>query len=127
VVLTKPVPRHKFAPRASAEGILLGYVSDGRDNTCMYRVWLPSQGRAISVVDVQVLEPSHLRTPQVPRLSASSAPVTPLEHSAVMARESDCDPTALVPSVPPPAVPVVTPGVQLGVARAHHPQVYLPS
>jgi hypothetical protein len=36
VILHKPAPKHKFAPRSSADGVLLGYESHGRQATCMY-------------------------------------------------------------------------------------------
>ena len=71
IVLRKPAPRHKFAPRGTAKAILLGYVSNGRNSTCMYRVWMTAPARAISVVDIQVLEPSHRWTPHVPCADSS--------------------------------------------------------
>jgi transposase InsO family protein len=109
VVLHKPVPRHKFAARGTADAVLLGYVSNGRNSTCMYRVWMPAKGRAISVVDIQVLEQSHRWTPQVPRTSASVGSATTAEHPA-MAWESINNDTVLVPGPAPPAQSVTSSG-----------------
>lgn len=62
-VLIKPKPVAKFAER-SEKGMLLGYVSDGRGDTCVYRVLLHASGQIASKSDVVVLEPS-LRTLQL--------------------------------------------------------------
>jgi hypothetical protein len=47
-------------------GILLGCVSDGRNNTCLYRVYVPCVRQVHNVVDVHILEPSRRALLQVP-------------------------------------------------------------
>jgi hypothetical protein len=105
-VLQKSTSRYKFAPRATADGVLLGRSSDGRQSACLYRVWMLAQGSCISVVDVQVLKPNHRKKPQEPRLRDSKGPAMPSE-SIAMARESSASSPFLVPSSTPPAPPVV--------------------
>ncbi len=65
VTVKQKAPRPKFAPRTIA-GILLGYVSDGRNNTCLYRVYVPSNRQVHNVVDVHILEPSRRALPHMP-------------------------------------------------------------
>ena len=87
--------RHKFAPRATANGILLGYVSSGRKSTCLYRFGMPAAGRVISVVDVQILEPIHRRRPQEPSAGGARR-----ENPAVPAAVA-WEPSASIPTLAP--------------------------
>lgn len=127
-VLHKPLPRNKFAPRSKVDGILLGYASDGRQSTCLYRIWLPAEGRAISVVDVHVMEPSLLRTPQMPR-DTSAGEAIPAEPFS-LARESDTSTPVLVPCPTPPVPPVLAPdrhGSGAGGGQGPSPPGVLPA
>ena len=74
VTIKQKEPRPKFAPR-TAPGVLLGYASDGRNNTCVYRVYLPSLGQVQNVVDVHIIEPSRRALLQEP--APPAAAVTP--------------------------------------------------
>lgn len=76
IVVKQKEPRPKFEKR-TVSGILLGYASDGRDNTSVYRVYVPSQRQVLNVVDVHVLEPSRRALPQGPAPPAGTVTPTP--------------------------------------------------
>jgi hypothetical protein len=97
-------PRPKFAPRTVPD-ILLGYASDGRDNTCVYRVCVPSlRGGLRQVrygVDVHILEPSSRVLLQKPAALPPAGQTIPAEDGA-QARETQAPIRSPVTSDSPP-------------------------
>ena len=78
VLIKDNTPHPKFAPRTTP-GILLGYASDGRDSTCVYRIYVPSLRQVQNVVDAHILEPSRRVLPQVPAVPPTAAKAIPAE------------------------------------------------
>lgn len=126
VILTKPAPRHKFAPRATPDGVLLGYVflmvattpactGCGCRLQAVSSLWWTSKYWSLF---------PFLRTPQVPRQQRTSDSANP-EDLALMAREFAASSPVLVPSAAPPVPPVPRLVVLLGVAKGLQPQVHL--
>jgi transposase InsO family protein len=105
-VLIKPKPICKFSERGEP-GILLGYVSDGRDTTCVYRVLLRHSGKVVSRSDVHVLEPSRralqLAAPQSPGVVVPEMPAAVQPQPPTQASIGSPSPS----TVAPPAVPVM--------------------
>jgi hypothetical protein len=81
VIIKQPGARPKFASR-TVSGLLLGYASDGRDRTCVYRVYVPSLGRVQNVVDVHIREPSRRLLPQEPARPVGAVTSNPGDESA---------------------------------------------
>jgi hypothetical protein len=102
VTVKQKAPRPKFAPRTVA-GILFGYVSDGRNNTCLYRVYVPCVRQVHNVVDVRILEPSRralLQVPVPPPAAGQAVPSTD-EEQARRAHASTWPPAGATSSSPP--------------------------
>jgi transposase InsO family protein len=110
VLLKNKEPRPKFSSR-TVPGILLGYASDDRNSTCVYRVYVPSVGQVQNSVDVHILEPSRRVLPQESTPPDGEVTTHPGDE---LARRTPAPRWSPSPGEAPLVRPLASPGVSSG-------------